>query len=102
MRRGIHRRRSWDGNRVLTKRGFRLRSRRVKEQSSGLGARLRAAAETLESIARDRTLLSGLGDEERQRLIQAAGQVFCPDVAERRRLTKAMIRRRKADQRQKD
>lgn len=35
-------------------------------------------------------------------LIQAAGEIFCPDVTERRRLTKATQRKRKADQRAKD
>ena len=40
--------------------------------------------------------------EERTRLFQAAGQVFCPDVGERRRLVKATQRIRKADKLKRD
>jgi NAD(P)-dependent dehydrogenase (short-subunit alcohol dehydrogenase family) len=38
-----------------------------------------------------------LSDEDRARLVQAAGDVYCPDVKNRRRLTKASQRQRKAD-----
>ena len=48
---------------------------------------LKAAVDLLERIARDRTLLARASIEERTRLLQAAGEVFCPDVSERRRLT---------------
>jgi NAD(P)-dependent dehydrogenase (short-subunit alcohol dehydrogenase family) len=65
-------------------------------------ARLREAAAILEAAAANRALLSGLSPEERSRLIQAAAQIFCPDVNERRRLTKATVRQRKAAQREKD
>ncbi|QXC63419.1 SDR family oxidoreductase [Aquihabitans sp. G128] len=58
-----------------------------------MGARLRAATELLEAVNADRTLLDGLTDAERVRLVQAAGDVFSPDVEERRKLAKA---RRKA------
>ena len=34
-------------------------------------------------------------------MIQAAGQIFCPDTRDRRRLTKATVRQRKAEKRQK-
>jgi len=61
---------------------------------------LREVAQTLEAVAADRALLSTLTPEERARLIQAAGQIFCPDTAERRRLTKATVRQRKAEKRQ--
>jgi NAD(P)-dependent dehydrogenase (short-subunit alcohol dehydrogenase family) len=64
--------------------------------------RLRAAAEILEAIAADRALLSQLPIEERARLLQAAGQVYCPDVNERRRLVKAKIRQRKAEKLKRD
>ncbi|MEI6358436.1 MAG: oxidoreductase, partial [Verrucomicrobiota bacterium] len=64
--------------------------------------RLRAAAELLESVAEDRALLAGCSPEERMRLFQAAGQVFCPDVGERRRLVKATQRIRKADKLKRD
>ncbi|MEY2410508.1 MAG: hypothetical protein QOF48_3178 [Verrucomicrobiota bacterium] len=63
---------------------------------------LKAAIELLERIARDRSLLSPLSAGERTRLIQAAAEVFCPDVSERRRLVKARVRQRKADKLQRD
>ena len=54
-------------------------------------ARLRAATAALEAIAADRGLLSLLDEEERQRLLQAAASVWCPDVKARRRLTKRSV-----------
>ena len=62
----------------------------------------RAAVELLERVAGDRSLLAGLSEEERTRLVQAAGQVFCPDVTERRRLVKARARQRKSDKIERD
>jgi len=58
--------------------------------------RLRAALELLESVVADRTLLAKISNAERERLVKAAGEVFCPDVGQRRRLTKAQQRHRKA------
>ena len=58
--------------------------------------RLRAAAELLEAIARDRQLLAEAPVEDQKRLILAAGNVFQPDNVERRRLAKANRRRDKA------
>jgi NAD(P)-dependent dehydrogenase (short-subunit alcohol dehydrogenase family) len=57
--------------------------------------RLRALTETLEEIAKDRGLLADLTADERTRLIRAAGDVFNPDVAQRRHLVKATEKRRK-------
>jgi NAD(P)-dependent dehydrogenase (short-subunit alcohol dehydrogenase family) len=68
----------------------------------GLAARLKAAAELLESIADNRALLAGISEEERTRLLKAAGEVYCPDVNARRRLVKAEVRRRKAEKIQRD
>ncbi|HEX8432915.1 MAG TPA: SDR family NAD(P)-dependent oxidoreductase, partial [Longimicrobium sp.] len=62
-----------------------------------LAERVRAAAELLESIADDRGLLAALDADERQRLLQAAGQVSRPDAIDRRRLLKATKRERKAN-----
>jgi len=59
--------------------------------------KLRAAAELLEAVAGNRSLLMELSDAERVRLLTAAGEIYCPDVRERRRLVKATTRRRKAD-----
>jgi NAD(P)-dependent dehydrogenase (short-subunit alcohol dehydrogenase family) len=56
---------------------------------------LRALTETLEEIATNRGLLAELTPAERTRLIQAAGDVFNPDVAARRHLVKATEKRRK-------
>ncbi len=63
---------------------------------------LRAAVEILEKVAADRTLLAGISDDERNRLLQAAGEIFQPDVQERRRFVKARIRQRKAAKLQRD
>ncbi|MFZ0828755.1 MAG: SDR family oxidoreductase [Verrucomicrobiia bacterium] len=64
---------------------------------AALVEKLRAAAQLLETVAGNRSLLMELSDEERVRLLTAAGQIYCPDVRERRRLVKATARRRKAD-----
>jgi len=61
------------------------------------GERLRAALDCLEEVSRNRALLLQLSADERSRLVQAAGQVYCPDPVERRRLVKASQRRRKAE-----
>ena len=69
----------------------------AETDETALIERLRAAAEALETIAGNRSLLMELSDAERLRLLKAAGDVYCPDVRERRRLVKATTRRRKAD-----
>ena len=68
---------------------------------TALGDQIRAATALLEKVAGDRALLSQLSVEERTRLMTAAGEIYCPDVGERRRLVKARIRQRKADKREK-
>src|SRR5665213_83870 len=69
-----------------------------KSPNGALTEQLRAAAALLETVAGNRALLAGLSDDERLRLIKSAGEIYCPDVRERRRLVKAKTRRRKADQ----
>jgi NAD(P)-dependent dehydrogenase (short-subunit alcohol dehydrogenase family) len=64
--------------------------------------RLRAVTEMLEAIVRDRGLLGALSTEERARLVSAAGDVFNPDVDQRRDWAKAIKRREKAAKRQRD
>jgi NAD(P)-dependent dehydrogenase (short-subunit alcohol dehydrogenase family) len=59
-------------------------------------ARLREAIELLESIAADRTVLAGVPDEDRKRLLQAVAHVYSPDRVERRRMAKVVSRERKA------
>ncbi len=61
-----------------------------------LAERLRAASELLESIAEDRALLAGVSEDDRTRLLHAAGRVSRPDAADRRRLVQATKRERKA------
>src|SRR5882724_10303066 len=65
-------------------------------------AQLKAAAEILEKAVGNRALLAELSEEERTRLLTAAGAIYCPDVNERRRLVKAKVRRRKAEKIQRD
>ena len=63
---------------------------------------LRAATEILEKAAANRILMAGLSPEEYTRLLKAAGEVFLPDVRERRRFVKSRIRLRKAEKLQRD
>ena len=58
--------------------------------------RLREAVALLESIAADRSVLEGVPDEERKRLLQAVASVYHPDRVERRRMSKITARERKA------
>jgi NAD(P)-dependent dehydrogenase (short-subunit alcohol dehydrogenase family) len=69
---------------------------------SALSERLQAAVELLERVAGNRALLSQLPVEERSRLLKAAGEIYCPDVDQRRRLVKAKVRSRKAEKVQRD
>jgi NAD(P)-dependent dehydrogenase (short-subunit alcohol dehydrogenase family) len=60
-------------------------------------AQLKAAAAILEKASANRALLGALSEEERTRLLKAAGDIYCPNVAERRRLVKAKVKQRKAE-----
>jgi len=62
-----------------------------------LVARLRETIELLESIAADRTMLAGVPDEDRKRLLQAVASVYHPDRVERRRMAKSLERARRAE-----
>ena len=55
--------------------------------------RLLEVTALLEAVAGGQVVLDGLTDEQRRRLITAAGDVFCPDVSERRLRTKARQKR---------
>lgn len=61
-----------------------------------LAERLREAVELLESIAADRSVLAGVPDAERKRLLQAVASVYHPDRVERRRMAKSLERGRRA------
>ena len=63
---------------------------------SDLNERLRAATELLEAVCADRSLLDGLGPEERIRLLNAAANTFAPDADARRQQTKSRRRQEKA------
>jgi NAD(P)-dependent dehydrogenase (short-subunit alcohol dehydrogenase family) len=67
-----------------------------------LDERVRAAVELLEKLATDRRLLASIPLEERTRLFEAAGQVYCPDPIQRRRLLKTKRRQNKAALTQRD
>ena len=60
------------------------------------------ATELLERVAGDRSLLLALNHEYRSRLRKAAGDVYCPDVNQRRRLNKATHKKRKKEKVAKD
>jgi len=64
-----------------------------------VAAQIRAAVDLLERIAADRRLLSHAGKEDQRRLVHAAGEVWTPDPAQRRALTKALARKRSAEAR---
>src|SRR5687767_11696380 len=59
--------------------------------------RLRDATALLESIANDRTVLAGVPDDERARLLQAVARVYHPDRVERRRMARLAANQRKAE-----
>ncbi len=63
---------------------------------------LRAATELLEAVVRDRGLLDGLTLDDRTRLLSAAGDVYHPDVVQRRRLNKVARRERNAARLERD
>ena len=76
-----------------------------EEMEQGLDAiveRLRALTNELESLASDRGLISALSPAERTRLLNAAGDLYEPDVARRRQSGKAARRRAKASKLERD
>jgi hypothetical protein len=62
-----------------------------------LDERLRTAIDLLESIAADRALLARVPQDDRLRLLQAAGRVSRPDARLRRQVAKAARRQRQKD-----
>ena len=65
------------------------------DRTPALDDRLRVAIELLESIAADRALLADVPEEERVRLLQAAGRVSRPDARVRRQVAKTARRQRR-------
>ncbi len=74
----------------------------VPKNNSDALAQLRAAAEILEQASANRALLGALSQEERTRLLKAAGDIYCPDLTQRRKLVKATIKLRKAEKQSRD
>ena len=70
--------------------------------SDEFAARVQAAAELLETVIADRSLLQALPLEQRTRLLSAAGDVYEPDVEARRRQIKAERREVKQQRAQRD
>jgi NAD(P)-dependent dehydrogenase (short-subunit alcohol dehydrogenase family) len=69
---------------------------------SDLTDQLLAAAELLEAVSSDRSILDALSAEERIRFLNAAANAFDPDVDARRRQTKARRRQEKVAKVQRD
>jgi NAD(P)-dependent dehydrogenase (short-subunit alcohol dehydrogenase family) len=70
--------------------------------SRALVERLHEAVELLESIAADPSVLAGVPDAERKRLLQAVASVYHPDRVERRRMAKIVERERRAARAERD
>jgi NAD(P)-dependent dehydrogenase (short-subunit alcohol dehydrogenase family) len=63
---------------------------------------LHAAIALIEKAAADRALLAGLSDADHTRLMKAAGDLYCPDLSQRRKLVKAKVKQRKAEKKTND
>jgi NAD(P)-dependent dehydrogenase (short-subunit alcohol dehydrogenase family) len=71
--------------------------KKTSAEGAGSATRLQNAIKALEEVVEDRALMASISSDDRRRLLEAAGNVWCPDSGERRRLVKAIQRRRKAD-----
>ncbi len=69
----------------------------AEQLAEQVAERARDAATLLEAIVNDRALLAHLDEEQRTRLLHAAGQVSRPDATARRRLVKASRNQRKSE-----
>ena len=73
------------------------RSLPQETKSNSLAERLRAAADLLETIVADRSLLADIPEDDRNRLLNAAGRVSRPDALGRRQLLKVVKRKKRAE-----
>ena len=71
-------------------------------EDRALTERLVEATHLLEAVASDRSKLLALTHEYRMRIRKAAGDIYCPDVGQRRLLNKATHRLRKKEKIAKD
>jgi NAD(P)-dependent dehydrogenase (short-subunit alcohol dehydrogenase family) len=63
---------------------------------------LRSALKVLGDIAEDRGLLARISQEERVALQKLAGQIAAPDIAQRRKLVRALRKKKKRDRADRD
>jgi NAD(P)-dependent dehydrogenase (short-subunit alcohol dehydrogenase family) len=73
------------------------RSPLQETKSNSLSERLRAAADLLEKIVADRSLLADIPETDRNRLLNAAGRISRPDALGRRQLLKVVKRKKKLE-----
>jgi NAD(P)-dependent dehydrogenase (short-subunit alcohol dehydrogenase family) len=73
------------------------RSLPQETKSNSLAERLRAAADLLETIVADRSLLADIPEADRNRLLNAAGLVSRPDALSRRQLLKVIKRKKRVE-----
>ncbi|HEX9128372.1 MAG TPA: SDR family oxidoreductase [Gemmatimonadaceae bacterium] len=73
------------------------RSLAEETKSDSLAARFRAAADLLEKIVADRSLLADIPEPDRNRLLNAAGRVSRPDALSRRQLLKVVKRKKRVE-----
>src|SRR6202171_1560687 len=78
------------------------RSPLQKTESNSLPERFRAAADLLETIVADRSLLADIPEADRNRLLNAAGRVSRPDALGRRQLLKVVKRKKRAEKVQRE
>ncbi len=91
----MHNPRMPDGNQTKTTISETTDVPRIED--ADLAARLTEATHLLEAVVANRALLLALPHEYRTRIQQAAGDLYCPDVAQRRLLNKATHKKRKRE-----
>src|SRR5688500_17317508 len=78
------------------------RSHSRESKAEALARRVKEAADLLEQIDADRTLLAHIPEGDRNRFLNAAGRVSRPDAIDRRRLLKVMKRKRREEKVQRE
>jgi NAD(P)-dependent dehydrogenase (short-subunit alcohol dehydrogenase family) len=78
------------------------RSPSNEPERNSLHARFSAAADLLETIVADRSLLADIPEADRNRLLNAAGRVSRPDALGRRQLLKVVKRKKRAEKVQRE
>jgi hypothetical protein len=66
-------------------------------KGNSLAERLRSAADLIETIVADRSLLADIPEPDRNRFLNAAGRVSRPDALGRRQLLKVVKRKKRAE-----